>query len=54
MNEFGLKGNISDEDIMTHILNYLPEDYDVILDGLENGLASNGDDALIIEIFRKK
>ena len=48
------KGNISDEDDMIHILNNLPEEYDVILDGLENGLTVIGENALTIDTIRKK
>ena len=36
MNIFSQKGNVSDEDSMIHVLNNLPDEYDVILDGLEN------------------
>ena len=36
--EFGQKGNVSDEDFMIHVLNNLPKEYNVILDGLENCL----------------
>ena len=38
MNEFKQKGNVSDEDFMIHVLNNLPKEYDVILNGLENYL----------------
>ena len=46
MNEFGLKGSISDEDFMIHVPNNLPKEYDVILDGLENCIMASGHDAL--------
>ena len=39
---------------MIHILNNLPKEYDVIFDGLENRLTSDGDDTLIIEVMREK
>ena len=54
MNEFGLKGSISDKDFIIHFLNDLPKKYDVILDGLENCLTSSGDDALMIQVIREK
>ena len=54
MNEFGQKGNVSDEDFLIHILNNLPEEYDVVLNGLENRLIVTGDDALTIDLIRKK
>ena len=38
MTKFGQKGNVSDKDFMIHVLDNLPEEYDMILDGLENGL----------------
>ena len=53
MNEFGQKRNVSDEDFMIHILNNLPKEDDVILDGLENHLTTPGDDALTINLFAK-
>ena len=34
MNEFNLKGSITDEDFMIHVLNNLPKECDVILDRL--------------------
>ena len=43
MNEFELKGKITDEDFIMHVLNNLPEEYDVILDGHENHLFLSGD-----------
>ena len=39
---------------MTYILNNFPEEYDVILSGLENCLTANVDDALTIEIICRK
>ena len=54
MTEFRQKGNVSDEDFMIHILNNLPEEYDVILDGLENCLMATGENALTIDSIRKK
>ena len=54
MNELGLKGNMSDEDIMIHVLNNLPEVYDVILDGLVNHLTPSDDNASMIEVIREK
>ena len=46
LKDFSLKGSISDEDYMIHVLNNLPKEYDIILDGLENHLISNEDDSL--------
>ena len=39
---------------MTHVLNHLPKEYDVILDGLKNCLTVSVDDALTIEIIHEK
>ena len=39
---------------MIHVLNNLPDEYDVILNGLENHLMATGDDALMINSIRKK
>ena len=50
---FGLKV-ITDEDFVVHVLNNLPKEYNVILDGLENHLKSYKDDALTIEVIHKK
>ena len=54
MKKIGLKGGISDEDFMIHVLNNLLEKYDVILERLENCLTSSGDDALTKEVIRQK
>ena len=35
MNEFGFQGSVIDKDFMNHVLHNLPEEYDVILDGLK-------------------
>ena len=53
-NNFGLKDSITDEDFMIHVLNNLPEEYDVILEGLEKCLAFSGDDELTIKVIREK
>ena len=53
-NEFGLKGNITDEDHMINILNNLPEDYSVIVDGLENHLMAARDNVLTMNMICKK
>ena len=42
MNKFGLKGDVADKDIMIHVLNNMPKDYDVILNGFENHLTATG------------
>ena len=39
---------------MIHVLNNLPKEYDVILNGLENCLMATGDDALTIDLICKK
>ena len=54
MSKFRLKGSISDEDFMIHILNNLPEEYDAILDGLEYHLMSHWDNGLITGVIHKK
>ena len=54
MNEFGNKGNVSNKDFMIHVLNNLSEEYDIILNGLENHLTATGDDALTVDSIRKK
>ena len=54
MTEFGQKGNVSDEDFMIHVLNNLPEKYNVILDGLENCLVATRENALTIDSIRTK
>ena len=50
----GQKGNVSDKDFMIHILNNLPKEYHVILDGLENHLTATRDNALTIDLICKK
>ena len=54
MNEFGQKGSVSDEDFMIHVMNNLPKEYDVILDGLENHLTATGENALDIDLICKR
>ena len=54
MNEFRQKGSVSDKDFMIHILNDLPEDYDAILNWLENHLMATGDKALTKDMICKK
>ena len=54
MTKFGQKGNISDEDFMIHILNNLPEEYDVILDRLKNHLTVTRENALTIDLIHEK
>ena len=39
---------------MVHILNNIPEEYDVILDGLENHLMSSGPDVFMLEVIFEK
>ena len=54
MSKCGVKGNIKNEDLMIIILNNLPEEYDMILNGFESGLASSGPNTLTIEVISKK
>ena len=53
MSKFGLKGCITVEDFMIHVLNNLPKEYDVVLDGLENHCMVIGNDALTIAVICK-
>ena len=39
---------------MIHILNNLPKDYNMILDGLENRLTATGDNMLTIDLIKTK
>ena len=39
---------------MIHVFNNLPEECDIILDGLENCRTLSSDDALLIEVIREK
>ena len=39
---------------MIHVLNNLPKDYDVILNGLNNCLTATGDDVFTINVIPKK
>ena len=54
MTKFRQKGNVSDEDFMIHVLNNLPEEYYVILDGFENHLMATGENALTIDSIHEK
>ena len=47
-------GSISDKDFMIQVLNNFPEDYDKILNGLENCLTATGDYALTTDLIHKK
>ena len=53
MNEFGLKGYVTDKDFTMHVLSSFPKEYDVILDGLENHCTLSGDDGLMIKVIRE-
>ena len=50
MSKFGFKDNITDEDFIIHMINSLPKEYNVILNGIENCLSSSRDNALAIEV----
>ena len=39
---FSTKHNITDEGFMIHFLNNLPQEYDIVFDGLEDGLTFTG------------
>ena len=54
--EINSSSAVSDYDFMVKILNNLPSEYDVILDGLENRLSmdGSGSNALTIEDIREK
>ena len=54
MNEFSQKGNITDDDFIIHLLNNLPKEYDIILDGLKNHLMASGDNVLKIDVIHEK
>ena len=54
MNKFRQKGSMTDEDFMIHILNNLPEEYDVILDALDSCLMVTRDDVLTINVIHEK
>ncbi len=41
-------------EFMIHVLNNLPEEYDVVLDSLETHLVSTGEDRLTLESLREK
>ena len=45
---------ISEKDLMVKVINNLPEEYDVVVDGLENKLSLSGDEALTVEKMRDK
>ena len=51
MNKFGQKGGISDKDFMIYVLNNLPKDYNVILNGLEKHLTATGDNTMITDVI---
>ena len=50
--EFGQKGSITYKDFIIHVLNNLPEEYDLILDVLKNCLMESGHNALTNEVIR--
>ena len=54
INKFGLKGKITDEDFMIHVLNNFPKKNNVILNGFMNHLTSSGDDTLTIKVICRK
>ena len=54
MDEIGLVGRMSDMKFMIHVLNSLPEEYDVVLDSLETHLVSTKEDTLMCEALQDK
>ena len=54
MGEFEIKGSIGNENFMTHVLNKLTDVNDIIWDGFEHCLISNGPNALMIEVIGGK
>ena len=54
INEFCQKGSITDKDFVIHVLNNLPEEYEIILNGLKNRLMASGDIVLMINVICKK
>ena len=56
MNKISLSTQMSDQDFMIHVLNNLPEEYDVVLDGMESRLllADSDPNKLTIEDVRAK
>ena len=54
MDEIGLVGVMSDMEFMSHMLNNLPDEYDVVLDSLETHLVSTGEDKLMFEALPEK
>ena len=51
MNKFGQKGSRTDKDFIIYISNTLPNDYDVILNGLENCLKATRNSTLTIDVI---
>jgi len=49
-----MKSVVTDEDLMIHILNNLPKDYDAIVEQLEDDLAASGPNKLTLERVRDK
>ena len=54
MNKFGQRGCITDEDFVIQVLMNFPEDYDVILNGLEYHLTATRDHECLPISFAKK
>ena len=49
-----MKATISDDDLIIHILNNLPTEYNTIVEKLEDAISSTGDDKLTLERVRDK
>ena len=52
--KFGLKGNVTDQDIKIHVSNNLPKKNDMIFNELENSLTASGDNVFTIDVICKK
>ena len=51
MSKLGVKGNISNSDLMIQIVNNFPKEHNLILDDLKNHLMSDVPDALTIKVI---
>ena len=54
MREFSLNSSISEEDFVILILNDFPDEYNIMLDELENYLKSPSPDMLTLEVIHEK
>ncbi len=54
VHKIGLMRRLSDMEFIIQVLNNLPEEYDVVLDSLENRLVSTREDRSTLEALREK